>query len=249
MSKKLRFSDNGHLTKRNGRLPDSLFEKTPRMHIHLKAKTENQYSYMEAIENNEIILCVGPSGSGKTCLAVGMGIKGLKDEEFKRFVAIRPCIGVGRTMGYLPGEIEDKVAPYLRPILDELRKFLTLEEIKKLQTNNVLELGSLEHIRGITFENAFVILDEAQNCTSEELKVFITRLGYGSKFVINGDISRDSITGCYTQCDLNLPPHTIGAFEYQCRNLTDIEGVSIVELTRKDVVRHPLLQKILERGL
>lgn len=254
MSKKLRFSDNGHLSNGNGRLHNHLFEpesnkkmvKPIRLYQAPRHKTENQLHYMEAIEANDIVFCTGPAGSGKTHLAVGMAVQGLKDGDFKRIIAIRPCVGVGKTLGFLPGEIEDKVAPYLRPIFDELRKFFTSEEIRKLQANDILEMGSLEHIRGRTLEDACVILDEAQNCTREELKVFLTRLGFGSKLIINGDITRDA-DGNYTQCD--LPRQEQGAFEFECQNLTNIEGITVVGLTKLDVVRHPLVQKMVERGL
>lgn len=246
MSKKLRFNNNGHLTNHN-RL-DFVFAEKPKTRLFSgpRAKTENQQRYMEAIEDNDITLCSGVSGCGKTHLAVGMAVQALKEGECKRIIAVRPCVGVGKTMGFLPGEIENKVAPYLRPIMDELRKFFTIDEIDKLRRQEVLEMGSLEHIRGRTLDDAVVILDEAQNCIREELKVFLTRLGFGSKFIINGDITRDS-EGRYTQCD--LPPHEQGAFEYQCTNLGDIPGIAVVGLTKLDIVRHPLVQKMMERGL
>ncbi len=258
MSKKLRFSDNGHLS--NGRLQDHLFslETNKRMGKPIKLfsgprpKTENQRRYMEAMEDNDIIFATGPAGSGKTHLAVAMAAQGLKDEEFNKIIAIRPCLGVGRTMGYLPGVIEDKVAPYLRPIMDELRKFFSPDDIQRMQRADTLELGSLEHIRGRTLSDAFIILDEAQNCTDEELAAFLTRLGMGSKMAVNGCLSRyfdGPKEGMYTQSDLHLPPYEIGAFERQCQNLGDIPGIAIIGLTKLDVVRHPLVQKMVERGL
>jgi len=248
MYKKLRFSDNGHITNNSQGRVDYLFENRPKKKIYnvVRHKTENQLLYMEAIDNNDIIFCTGVAGSGKTHIAVGMAVEGLKTEQFQKIIAIRPCIGVTRTLGYLPGDINDKVTPFLRPIFDELHKFFTVDEIKRLQSHNILETGSLEHVRGRTFEDAYVILDEAQNCTREELKVFLTRLGQGSKLVINGDITRDG-QGFYTQCDLPLDEQ--GAFEYQCNNLKDLEGVKVIQLLASDCVRHPLVQKMLERGL
>jgi phosphate starvation-inducible protein PhoH and related proteins len=245
MGKKLKFSDNGHLSNGNGRLHDGLFEvKQRKLYSYPRPKTDNQLVYMEAIDSNDIVFCTGPAGSGKTHLAVGMAVEALKDGDVKKIVAIRPCIGVGKTMGFLPGKIENKVAPYLRPIMDELMKFFTPEEIRRLRANDILEMGSLEHIRGRTIEDAFVILDEAQNCTEKEMKAFLTRLGFGSKFVLNGDISRGR-DGQYEQCD--LPVRERGAFEAECNNLGDIEGIAVVKLTKLDIVRHPLVQKMQER--
>lgn len=245
MPKRLRFTDNGNLSNGHGRL-DDIFQvrDKPRLYKMPRPKTDNQLRYMEAIENNDVVFCTGPSGSGKTHLAVGMAVQALKDGECKRIVAIRPCVGVGKTLGFLPGEIEDKVSPYLRPVLDELRKFFTADEIERLRRQGVLEMGSLEHIRGRTIEDAVVVLDEAQNCTEDELKVFLTRLGFGSKFIVNGDISRNG-DGKYAQCD--LPAHEQGAFERQCVELGDIDGIEVVGLTRLDIVRHPLVQKMVAR--
>lgn len=247
---KLQFNNNGNIHNNGGgRLPQHLSNPATnrtKLFGSPRPKTENQKVYMEAIRNNDITFAVGPAGCGKTHLAVGMGVQGLKDEEFSKMIVVRPCVGVGKTMGYLPGEIEDKVAPYLRPIMDELRKFFTLDEIRNLQKYDIIELASLEHIRGRTLEDCIVILDEAQNCTREEMKVFLTRLGRGSKFIINGDISRD-VHNRYTQCDLPLQEQ--GAFEHQCKNLVDIEGIIMVQLTKLDIVRHPLVQRMVERGL
>jgi phosphate starvation-inducible PhoH-like protein len=252
-SKKLRFSDNGHVTSNgNGRIQDSLFDKKlskgPKLFAGPRAKTDGQQHYMEDIEDNDIIFACGPAGSGKTHLAVGMAVQALKDESVKKIVAVRPCLGVGRTLGYLPGDIEAKVAPYLRPIFDELRKFFTAEEIERLQRADLLEMGSLEHIRGRTFEDCFIIMDEAQNCTRDELKVFLTRLGMGSKYVINGDISR-GWDGKYTQCD--LPTSEQGYFEERCNRYEEgtINGIAVVKLTKLDIVRHPLVQAMIEDGL
>lgn len=256
MGKKLRFTDNGHLANGNGRLANHLFnpEANKKMVRPIKlfagprAKTDGQRHYMDLIEENDIVFATGPGGSGKTHLAVGMAVQGFKDEEFKKIVAIRPCLGVGKTMGYLPGTIEDKVAPYLRPVFDELRKFFTIDDIERMQRADTLEMGSLEHIRGRTLEDCFVILDEAQNCTREELKVFLTRLGMGSKYIINGDISRDN-NGRYNQCDLPLDQQ--GYFEERCLRYEagTISGIAVVKLTRLDIVRHPLVQAMIEDGL
>jgi phosphate starvation-inducible PhoH-like protein len=253
-NKKLRFENNGHLDNRLSNLFDEIAKRRPVKLFHgPRAKTEGQRSYMEGIDNNEIVFATGPAGCGKTHLAVGKAVEGLKEDGFRKIIAIRPCLGVGKTMGYLPGVIEAKVLPYLRPIMDELRKFFTPEEMEKLQKLDILELGSIEHIRGRTLEDAFIILDEAQNCTDEELAVFITRLGMGSHMVINGDISRyregHDKAGRYTQCDLALQPYEVGAFERQCNNLQDIESIMHIQMTPLDVVRHPLIKKITERGL
>lgn len=242
MGKKLRFSDNGHISNStNG-------QRYIKLYGGARPKTDGQKSYMEAVEDNDIVFVFGESGSGKSHLAVGMAVQMLKEGDCKKIIAIRPCLGVGRTMGYLPGDIEDKVAPYLRPIFDELQKFFTVEEIQKMQRADVLEMGSLEHIRGRNFCDSVVILDEAQNATKEELKVFLTRLGMGSKYIINGDISRDSM-GRYHQCD--LPVGEQGYFEERCIRYEagDISGIAVVRLTKLDIVRHPLVQAMIEDGL
>lgn len=254
--KRLKFANNGHLANGNGRLTGLFDEIAQRRPVKLfngpRPKTDGQEDYMNAIDDNTIVFATGPAGCGKTHLAVGKAVEGLKDDEFKRIIAIRPCLGVGKTMGFIPGEIEDKVAPYLRPIIDELKKFFTLEEVEKLQRLGILELGSLEHIRGRTLEDSFIILDEAQNCDPEQFSVFINRLGMGSKMVINGDVSRYAPghprAGLYKQCDLHLPPNMMCEFEYQSGHLDGIEGITTVHMTPVDMVRHPLLREIAKRG-
>lgn len=218
----------------------------------LKPKTDNQQAYMEAIEEKDIIFCLGPAGTGKTHVAAGMAAKLffnfelLRPDKEVRIIGVRPAVEVGNRIGFLPGEIDDKLDPYLKPLFNELSKFIPREELRKYRLGDFprIEISPLQFMRGWTFEDSVVILDEAQNATRKELDMFLTRIGYGTKLIINGDTSRDS-EGNMMQCD--LPYDEQGALEEAAKDLCDMESVAVITMTEADSVRHPLVKEILRR--
>jgi phosphate starvation-inducible protein PhoH and related proteins len=209
----------------------------------LVAKTTNQQLYMDCIDASDITFCLGPAGSGKTHIAIGKAVQfikaGLFDEDKvgKRIVLVRPLVEVGKTMGFLPGDIEAKMNPYLRPLYDEISYFFTSSDVELLRKEDRIEIASLEHMRGRTLRNSIVILDEAQNATKEQMKMFLTRLGKGSKLIITGDSE---------QSDLPLRPV---ACVYYAEKFEGVEGISVVRLGRQDIVRHPTVARLVEVGL
>ncbi|MCS7279718.1 MAG: PhoH family protein [Thermodesulfobacteriaceae bacterium] len=194
-----------------------------------------QKKYIEAIRKNEVIFGIGPAGTGKTYLAVAMAVSYLMKGEVNRLILVRPAVEAGEKLGYLPGDIADKVNPYLRPLYDALYDMLSFDKVIKLFQKGVIEIAPLAFMRGRTLNEAFIILDEAQNTTTEQMKMFLTRLGQNSKAVITGDI---------TQIDLPDPKKSglVEAIEL----LEGIEGIAFVFFSKKDVVRHPIVQKIIE---
>jgi phosphate starvation-inducible protein PhoH and related proteins len=197
-------------------------------------KTTGQKRYVEAIRGHDITLGIGPAGTGKTYLAVAMALATLKEEKAARIILTRPAVEAGEALGFLPGDLYEKIAPYLRPLHDALHDMLPAEEIQKHMERGVIEVAPLAYMRGRTLNNAFIILDEAQNSTTEQMFMFLTRLGFNAKAVITGDV---------TQIDLPAHKHS-GLLEAQ-RALRNIEGIAIVEFQRRDVVRHPLVQRII----
>ncbi|MEN2997971.1 MAG: PhoH family protein [Brevinematia bacterium] len=201
----------------------------------IKPKTLGQAEYMRAIEENDIVFSIGPAGTGKTYLATAMALNYLYRNLVTRIILTRPAVEAGESLGFLPGNLEEKVNPYLRPLYDSLFDMLGPEEYFTLTEKNVVEIAPLAFMRGRTLNNSFIILDEAQNTTKEQMKMFLTRLGFGSKMVVTGDI---------TQSDL---PKSKQSGLLHARNLFDnIEGIKIVYLTKDDVVRHELVKKIIE---
>ncbi len=200
----------------------------------LKPKTIGQRKYLDAILNNDIVFSIGPAGTGKTYLAVGEAVAALKDKRVNRIVLVRPAVEAGESLGFLPGDIRAKVDPYLRPVYDALHNMLPPEKIQKYIELGVIEIVPLAFMRGRTLDKTFVILDEAQNTTPGQMKMFLTRLGADSKAVITGDI---------TQIDLAKDKKS-GLIIIQ-GILVDIEGIEFVYLSDRDVVRHPLVQKII----
>lgn len=200
----------------------------------VKPKTLGQKNYVEAIKNNTIVLGIGPAGTGKTYLAVACAVAAYRNKEVSRIVLTRPAVEAGEKLGFLPGDLQNKVDPYLRPLYDALYDMMGSENFLKLQERQTIEVAPLAYMRGRTLDDAFIILDEAQNTTPEQMKMFLTRLGYNSKAVITGDI---------TQVD--LPEGKKSGLVDASKILHDIEGISINYFTDTDVVRHQLVQKII----
>lgn len=200
----------------------------------IRPKTVGQAKYVQAIRENDIVFGIGPSGTGKTYLAVAIAIDHLKRGRCHRLILTRPAVEAGEELGFLPGDIEAKVSPYLRPLYDAIFDMIPPEEVKRLMENGKIEIAPLAFMRGRTLNNSFIILDEAQNTTATQMKMFLTRLGFKSKAVITGDI---------TQIDLQRGKS--GLKEVQ-NILKSIDGIAFVYLDRRDVVRHPLVKKIIE---
>ncbi len=199
------------------------------------AKTEGQQSYIEAIENNDLVFCLGPAGTGKTYLAVAMAVSGLKRGLIKRIVLVRPAVEAGEKLGYLPGDLQAKVNPYLRPLFDAMHDMMSFEQLKRFMLNDLIEVIPLAYMRGRTLNNAIIILDEAQNTTTSQMLMFLTRLGHRSKMIVTGDD---------TQIDLEKSKQS-GLVD-AVNKLKDVEGVGVVRLTRGDIVRHRLVQRIVQ---
>lgn len=201
----------------------------------IKAKTLGQQSYIEKIKNNDIVFGIGPAGTGKTYLAVAMAVRSFKQGEVNRIILTRPAVEAGESLGFLPGDLQDKVDPYLRPLYDGLFEILGFETYQGFVEKGMIEVAPLAYMRGRTLDNAFVILDEAQNTTNEQMKMFLTRLGYGSKAIITGD---------KTQVD--LPRGKMSGLRIAERILKNIDGIAFQNFSSIDVVRHPLVQKIID---
>jgi phosphate starvation-inducible PhoH-like protein len=200
----------------------------------IRTKTAGQHRYVEAIRANDIVFSIGPAGTGKTYLAVALAIDYLKKEKVKRIILTRPAVEAGEELGFLPGDIQAKVSPYLRPLYDAIFDMIPAAEFEKLLEHGRIEIAPLAFMRGRTLNNSFVILDEAQNTTSIQMKMFLTRLGFHSKAVITGDVTQ-----------IDLEGHASGLLAVQ-EILTEIEGISFVYLDKEDVVRHPLVARIID---
>lgn len=200
----------------------------------IQAKTLGQKDYVKLIQNNDITFGVGPAGTGKTYLAVAMAVKAFKKDEVSRIILTRPAVEAGESLGFLPGDLKDKVDPYLRPLYDALFDMIGPDKFNKYLERGTIEVAPLAFMRGRTLDNAFIILDEAQNTTPEQMKMFLTRLGFGSKAVVTGDL---------TQTD--LPNKNKSGLIQATKILKNVPGIGSIELSDKDVVRHELVQRII----
>ena len=201
----------------------------------IKPKTLGQKKYVDAIRNGMITFGLGPAGTGKTYLAMAMAITAFKNNEVSRIILTRPAIEAGEKLGFLPGDLQSKIDPYLRPLYDALYQIMGAESFIKNQEKGLIEVAPLAYMRGRTLDNAFIILDEVQNTTPAQMKMFLTRIGFGSKVVITGDSSQK-----------DLPAGSVSGLDVAVKVVKDIEDISICTLTSKDVVRHPLVQRIVK---
>lgn len=201
----------------------------------IKTKTLGQKKYVDAITDNTIVFGIGPAGTGKTYLAVAKAVTALRAKEVSRIILTRPAVEAGEKLGFLPGDLQNKVDPYLRPLYDGMYEMLGSEGFMRYQEKGVIEVAPLAYMRGRTLDNAFIILDEAQNTTPEQMKMFLTRIGFGSHAVITGDITQ-----------IDLPGDKRSGLKEAVKVLKNIEGIKFCTLTEKDVVRHPLVQEIIK---
>ena len=198
------------------------------------AKTVGQKKYLDAIRKHDITFGIGPAGTGKTYLAVAMALSTMREGKVSRIILTRPAVEAGEALGFLPGDLLEKITPYLRPLHDALQDMVPAEEIARHMERATIEIAPLAYMRGRTLNNAFIILDEAQNSTTEQMLMFLTRLGHGSKAVITGD-----------ETQIDLPPHKHSGLLEAHRALKNVEGIAVVEFSGRDVVRHPLVQRII----
>jgi phosphate starvation-inducible PhoH-like protein len=226
-----------------GRVNDTLLNESEwdgRLNVYVggrpvRPRTPNQERYLHAIKDNDLVFGIGPAGTGKTYLAVAAAVHMLKTERIKRIVLTRPAVEAGERLGFLPGDIRAKVNPYLRPLFDALNDMMEFNTLRRFMETDVVEVSPLAFMRGRTLNHSFVILDEAQNATRGQMKMFLTRLGHGSKMVVNGDA---------TQTDLD-DPRDCGLIDAASK-LRDTRGVGLIAFDKNDVVRHSLVQRIIE---
>lgn len=213
--------------------PKNIVIKTPKLAI--RPRGPNQQRYVKTVLDHDINFGVGPAGTGKTYLAVACAVEALMRDDVQKILLVRPAVEAGEKLGFLPGDLAQKIDPYLRPLYDALHDMLGFEQVTKFQERNVIEIAPLAYMRGRTLSNAFVILDESQNTTPEQMKMFLTRIGFGSKAVITGDITQ-----------IDLPRGQRSGLAHVMNVLKDTEGLGFTHFANKDVVRHPLVQRIVE---
>jgi len=203
---------------------------------NLRPKTDNQADYIRAMADSDVTLCVGPAGTGKTAVAVGLACEYILDKKVKKIVITRPVVEAGKGLGFLPGTFAEKIHPYLVPVLEEMNLYLLPDKVNSLRSMNLIEICPLEYMRGRNFHNSFMILDEAQNCTREQIKMFMTRIGWDSKAVINGDIDQS-----------DLPMSLRGGLAECLDKLEGVEGVGVCKLTSDDIIRNDVIARILSK--
>jgi phosphate starvation-inducible PhoH-like protein len=201
----------------------------------VRARTDGQIRYLASLRDNELVFCVGPAGTGKTYLAVASAVAALRRGQIKKLVLVRPAVEAGERLGFLPGDLEAKINPYLRPLLDALHDLMDFGQLRRYMGNDLIEIAPLAYMRGRTLNDAVIILDEGQNATVPQMKMFLTRMGQNARIVVTGDP---------TQVD--LPPDTTSGLADAVERLRDVPGVGIVRLGRRDIVRHPLVQAIVD---
>lgn len=223
----------------NGSGPDT--EQSDEILVHgrngllIKARTPNQQRLVEAVKQNDMVFAIGPAGTGKTYTAVALAVRALKNKEIRRIILTRPAVEAGENLGFLPGDLRDKLDPYLQPLYDALRDMIPQQKLLSYWEDNTIEIAPLAFMRGRTLDNAFVILDEAQNATAAQLKMFLTRMGRNAKFIITGDITQ-----------IDLPRHQQSGLVQATQILKDIDGISVIELDNSDVIRHRLVTRIIK---
>lgn len=201
----------------------------------ITARTENQQLLVKAFENNDLVFATGPAGSGKTFVAIALAIKALKNKEVRKIILSRPAVEAGEKLGFLPGEMKDKLDPYLQPLYDALQDMIPAAKLKEYMENNVIQIAPLAFMRGRTLNDAVIILDEAQNTTTHQIKMFLTRLGMNAKMIVTGDVTQ-----------IDLPPSTTSGLIQAMQILKGVNGIGKIEFTKKDIVRHKLVQRIVE---
>ena len=201
----------------------------------ITARTENQQLLVKAFENNDLVFATGPAGSGKTFVAIALAVKALKNKEVRKIILSRPAVEAGEKLGFLPGEMKDKLDPYLQPLYDALQDMIPAAKLKEYMENNVIQIAPLAFMRGRTLNDAVIILDEAQNTTTHQIKMFLTRLGMNAKMIVTGDVTQ-----------IDLPPSTTSGLIQAMQILKCVTGIGKIEFTKKDIVRHKLVQRIVE---
>jgi phosphate starvation-inducible PhoH-like protein len=202
--------------------------------IQVKARTPNQAKMVKLINENDMLFAIGPAGTGKTYTAVALAVRALKNKDVKRIILTRPAVEAGENLGFLPGDLKDKLDPYLQPLYDALRDMIPFDKLAQYMETGIIQIAPLAFMRGRTLDNAFVILDEAQNATQSQLKMFLTRMGRSAKFIITGDV---------TQVD--LPKTQPSGLMHASKLLAKVKGIAFVYLDKRDVIRHNLVQKII----
>lgn len=199
------------------------------------ARTENQQKLVKAYEENDLVFATGPAGSGKTFVAIALAVRALKNKEVRKIILSRPAVEAGEKLGFLPGEMKDKLDPYLQPLYDALQDMIPAAKLKEYMENNVIQIAPLAFMRGRTLNDAVIILDEAQNTTTHQIKMFLTRLGMNAKMIVTGDITQ-----------IDLPPSATSGLIQAMHILKGVSGIGKIEFTKKDIVRHKLVQRIVE---
>ena len=201
----------------------------------ITARTENQQKLVKAFDENDLVFATGPAGSGKTFVAIALAVRALKNKEARKIILSRPAVEAGEKLGFLPGEMKDKLDPYLQPLYDALQDMIPAAKLKEYMENNVIQIAPLAFMRGRTLNDAIIILDEAQNTTTHQIKMFLTRMGMNAKMIVTGDVTQ-----------IDLPPSTTSGLIQAMRVLKDVKGIGRVQFDKKDIVRHKLVQRIVE---